>query len=257
MRSFPRVVAACLASALFALAGMASSTSGDPPPPEAPPVRTLAELPGDGAPALFAVPRSASEAKRPFVVMLHGMCDTPENECPFFLGDATKERAVVCPRAPISCPGGGTQWQYKDAVVATLGSTLVTRAAKQEGAAIDAAHGTLVGFSQGAYLAVHVLKKHEKVYENVVLLGAKVELTKDLLDKAGVRSVVLASGEWDAAKLHMRAMAAKLQKAGVRARYVSLGQIGHGFSRDMDGFFKEQLAWLEAPQEEPAKAPAL
>src|ERR1051325_2628731 len=37
------------------------------------------------------------------VMMLHGMCGHPENECPSFAGPATADRLLVCPQADLGC----------------------------------------------------------------------------------------------------------------------------------------------------------
>lgn len=67
------------------------------------------------------------------------------------------------------------------------------------------------------------------------------------LRAAGIVAVLLASGKRDAARPGMERAAAMLEKQGMRARYMSLGDVGHALGPDMDGFLTEALAWLAAP----------
>ncbi|RYE88913.1 MAG: hypothetical protein EOO75_12695, partial [Myxococcales bacterium] len=96
-------------------------------------------------PPILAFP-AASEGKKPVVMMLHGMCDAPENECPSFAGASTGERTLLCPRANLRCDGGGTLWSGDPKIRLSLVNDYLARATTALPGRIDAdgAH-TLVG----------------------------------------------------------------------------------------------------------------
>jgi hypothetical protein len=61
-------------------------------------------------PPVLVYPPVDGTKPAPLVVLLHGMCGHPENECPWFAGAPTSSRYLVCPRADLSCPGTGAIW---------------------------------------------------------------------------------------------------------------------------------------------------
>ena len=107
--------------------------------------------------------------------------------------------------------------------------------------------GIIAGLSAGASVAVQIAERSPGAYRGLILLGANVFLDVKRLREAGIAAVVLASGRLDAARPGMERAALALEKQGLRARYISLGEVGHALSPDMDGFLTEALAWLSAP----------
>src|SRR5690349_12584887 len=73
------IAAALLAPAALLVARGAAAQSSD----AAPPAEWLAPA-NDGADVLVYPPRRDRATPRPVTVMLHGMCDLPERECPYF-----------------------------------------------------------------------------------------------------------------------------------------------------------------------------
>ena len=212
-----------------------------------------------GEPAVVTAPRAASHtivyaprgedgeasSARPIAVMLHGMCDTPENECPYFAGAVNEKRWLLCPRATVRCEGGGTMWDWKRKID-TIEASIADVEAAYPGR-LETAHGrTLIGFSLGALAAVDVAHRGEGRWSGVVLIGAKVRPDARLLKRAGVKSVLFASGERDMMRGHMMAEARRLDRHGIRATYRSLGKVGHWFAPDMQAFMNDALAWIEA-----------
>ena len=198
-------------------------------------------------PPLLVYPASTGKAK-PLVVFLHGMCDAPENECPSFAGDATRNRVVLCPRANLRCDGGGTIWSGRGEVRVALLDSFLDRATRALPAAIDRSQKpTLIGFSLGAFVALDVAQRSPGTYKNLILLGAKVEPDARLLLESGVESVLLGTGDRDLMKHHMEGVAARLATKGIRSRFVGMGDVGHWFARDMDAWLTDAFTWLELP----------
>jgi predicted esterase len=197
------------------------------------------------SPVLVYPPADTSKPAE-LVVMLHGMCGHPENECPWFAGAATSDVYVACPRADLSCNGGATIWSgasgIRTRVIASVRSQV-------EGAfvnGLDTTIGsTLIGFSLGAFVALDVAEHSHGEWKRLLLIGAFVKPNAKKLNEAGVESVLLASGDWDMSQSHMKRQARLLEGRGVRARYVGMGPVGHRFAKDMDAWLRDAFAWLE------------
>lgn len=242
-RPVRRVVAACCLLSLSAPLARADDAARRPDAPSATRAPFTIDAGEHGVTALVVPPAGAPAAKAPMVLMLHGMCDVPENECPAFGGSATAARFVVCPRADLACAGGGAIWSSRpearsrvvDAVLAKTSSSL----------AVDAARRTLIGFSLGAFVALDVAQRQKGGFKHLVLLGARVQPDAKKLKEAGVERVLLASGRHDMTRDHMIRVARRLEADGVTATYRSLGPVGHQFAPDMNAWLKEAFQWLE------------
>jgi predicted esterase len=199
--------------------------------------------------AVFIYPAARQPEARPspVIVMLHGMCDTPENECSRFHGAASAAGFLLCPRANGACGNGGAMWRGSlESKQALLAAGLNELAAEFPGS-VDVEHdATLVGFSQGAYLAVSLLPRERSPFSSLVLIGAAVEVSAERLERAGIRRVVLAAGDFDGARPAMERAAQRLVREGADARFMSLGPVGHAFAPDMEGWMERALAWARA-----------
>jgi predicted esterase len=170
-----------------------------------------------------------STAARPVTVLLHALCADDHWTCDWLQYFAMAPQWQLCPRAPVACGGGGYQW--------TAPAAVTRRLLERSVATTEAAHGDLVrpgsvviaGFSQGAYAVaavVHDLAAHAGStlhVRGVVVQGAGVRFVAADVLRLGAR-VALMAGDLDAAAPAMRAEAAALSRAGVDARYVSLGK---------------------------------
>lgn len=195
------------------------------------------------APLLVYPPEEATKPA-PLVVLLHGMCGHPENECPWFAGAPTSSRYLVCPRADLGCPGDGAIWssatRARRALLAGMRERIERAYPNQVGA-----NRTLIGFSLGAFVALDVAQESHGEWNKLLLIGAFVKPDAEKLKAAGVESVLFASGDWDVSRDEMKRQARKLARLGVRARYAGMGPMGHWFAKDMDSWLAEALEWLD------------
>ncbi|HOU93859.1 MAG TPA: hypothetical protein PLU22_22570 [Polyangiaceae bacterium] len=196
-----------------------------------------------GVQALVYPPQDRS-APRPVTVMLHGMCDEPERECPYFAEVVTRSGWLICPRAETRCPDGGSIWGYQRR------HRTVERAVELVHAAfpgeLDETHGrTLIGFSLGALFGMDLGHQGAGRYPRLLLIGAKVEPYAALLRRAGVERVIFAAGDRDMMSAHMREQARRLDRQGVPTQFVSLGAVGHWFPEDLEPRLAAMLTWLD------------
>jgi predicted esterase len=197
------------------------------------------------SPVLVYPPSDTSKPAK-LVMLLHGMCGHPENECPWFAGAATSGAYVACPRANLLCNGGGTIWSGASGARARLVSSARDRVEQTfEGAMGAESEATLVGFSLGALVALDVAEHSHGGWKRLLLIGAFVKPNAKKLKEAGVESVLLASGDWDMSRDEMKKQARQLERQGIRARYIGMGPVGHWFAKDMDAWLKDALAWLD------------
>jgi predicted esterase len=166
---------------------------------------------------------------RPVTVLLHALCADDHWTCDWLQYFAMAPQWQLCPRAPVACGGGGYQWTAPAAVSRRLLERSVATTESAHAGQVRAGSVVLAGFSQGSFAVaavVHDLAAHPGStlgVRGVLVQGAPVHFVPADLLRLGVR-VALAAGELDAAAPAMRAEAAALARAGVDARYVSLGK---------------------------------
>jgi predicted esterase len=207
----------------------------------------------DDHPVVVFTPALDPVDSKPVIVLLHGMCDAPENECPPIRAGVTHTGFLVCPRANGACRNGGAMWRGSpQAKRALVDESLAALATDYPGAAQTDHDVTLVGFSQGAYLALDMVNREKGPWSSLVLIAASLEPDGHALAKAGIRRVLLAAGDYDGARPTMQRAAERLAADGFDARYESLGPVGHQFALDMNRWMTDALAWVRAS---PSTAP--
>jgi predicted esterase len=196
--------------------------------------------------ALFA-PELGPLDTRPVIVFLHGMCDTPENECGMLHAGVERTGFLVCPRANGSCNNGGAIWRGSpESKRSLVDQSLAALSAEYAGAARTDRDVTLVGFSQGAYLALDMVAREKGPWSSLVLMSASVKPDARVLEKAGIRRVLLAAGDFDGARPAMQRAVEQLVADGFDARWKSMGPVGHQFAADMNAWMGDALEWVRA-----------
>ncbi len=194
-------------------------------------------LPGDLL--AFAPPRATARPKT--IVYMHGAHGRAEKGCPVFRAAAADLGWLVCPEAVDHDADGATSWGAN--IVgqgAILAETL--RTAQAAGASPDGA--IAVGFSQGAYAAVDLVKFMHVRFAGLVLIGADMHPSAATFRDGGVRRVAFASGRYDVPQL--RAVAEDLAREGVDARYFDMGNVGHTYLAEDPQVLDDAIAWASA-----------
>lgn len=262
-RGLRRVAVVCLAAVVLlatSLVNRAAAGTGAPSPPHAERTARTLEAPrrplagdrrglyastptvlhADGK-DLLAFPPSKTAAARPMsVIYLHGARGRAVNGCPWFRSGASELGWLVCPEAIERQPDGSWSWgadvfQQGPVVAQSL------RAAQAEGASAEP--GVAVGFSQGSYVALDLVKARLARFRGLVLLGAEMHPnTKTLLD-AGVKRVALGAGRFDAPHASLAEEAARLSSEGLEARFFDLGRVGHTYAVEDTAVLRDAIAW--------------
>lgn len=229
-------------------ASAVAATEGEQPTPRASaplesPAWIEAEAPANGK-AFVYPPRDAVASARPVTVMLHGMCGHPQSACAPFVDVSTTRGWLVCPRGEDPC-GGGTRWRLRGPDDAQLVEASVRATAREHSGQVDAsAPRVIVGFSLGGIAAVQIAQGSSGSYDGLVVIASQVHPDAGLLEKAGVKRVVLAAGDLDMTSAPLQDDARKLAAHGLPTRFVSLGHFGHGYPSDMEARMHEPMQWV-------------
>ncbi len=245
LRVFVRTILAC------ALAGLPLGSASDAAAQTRNPASTwvVAE---DQIEVLVYPPRDTSRP-RPILVMLHGMCDEPEHECPYFAAAATRHGWLLCPRARLRCAGGGSIWHYPRRHE-TIRLSIEAVQDAFPGRLDDTPGKTLIGFSLGGIFGMDLAHRGERDFRRVLLIGARVDPHPQQLRAAGVERLVLAAGERDMMHWYMEDQARRARRGEFDARFVSLGDAGHWFPSDLTPRLEAILKWLHEPSTPPPLA---
>ncbi len=194
----------------------------------------------EGNTTILAFP-PRSVAKPLTVVYLHGIHGRAENGCPWLSEGSSEIGWLVCPEANERLSNDTFSWSGtvadQRAVVARA-----ERAAQAQGADPESA-GVLVGFSQGAYVALDLVHAKLGRYRGLVLIAADVTPSRAMLASAGVDRVVFAAGDLDGASAPMKRAAEQLRREGMEVRFVSLGRIGHSYQTTDKEALGDAIAW--------------
>ncbi len=186
-------------------------------------------------------PRPARRLPRE-IVYVHGRGENPTAEgCPVL-------RALLMAEGYTRCPSGNTRlWGGFDWV--GRGEEMASRLDIEESPLepkLDALAkpSILFGFSQGGYVAPAILAARPGRFFAAILVGADVPLWKSGLERAGVRRIALAAGQWDRTYEGMKRTAKRLAREGFDARFVDLGAVGHTYFPKEPHDIVDVVAWL-------------
>ena len=194
----------------------------------------------------FVSPPAGASDLRPVVVGVHGALDRPDWAC-------SEWRAIFGPRPFIVCPGGAPAqgafvWRSADALMSAISRALDAVSAKY-GPYIAEGPRVYAGFSQGAVLGAAVVQAAPQTYPYAVFLEGLGDVstrrfTRKFHDDGGKR-VMLACSQAGCEATRRSSLAA-LEAAGIDAKIVYAGPIGHTVNGKVIDTVKTQLPWLLA-----------
>jgi hypothetical protein len=186
------------------------------------------------------------EEPRPVTVLLHGMCADSSWTCDWLQYFDMAPSWQICPRAPGPCRSEpGYAWTSAGETRRVVELALATLK-ERHGSRVQDDSVVIGGFSLGAYAVAGLVSELAADpappfrLRGVLAQGAHVRFAERDLRALGVR-VVLAAGDLDRAAPAMRAEADRLARAGILARYVSLGSDESHFTSVSTGRIVAQL----------------
>jgi predicted esterase len=185
------------------------------------------------------------ESPTPAVFYFHGKWASPEDSCSFFERAVTigpPSSTLICPRGNLpSSSGGGWGGALTDEK-RSLDAAIEAARTLAPDAVLDG--GIAMGFSGGAAFAVKLALAEPGRFRGLVLMSMVLKLDATKLKAAGVKRVVLMTGELDGSLASMTANAKMLNAAGLETRFVSLGKVGHHFAVDMETRMIDVVSWV-------------
>jgi predicted esterase len=152
----------------------------------------------------------------------------------------------VCPEAIEKQPDGSWSWGadvFKQAPVVARS----LRAAQATGASTEP--GVAVGFSQGSYVALDLVKARLATFRGLVLLGAEMHPNAKTSMDAGVKRVALGAGRLDGAHDSLVEETARLASEGLEVRFFDLGRVGHTYAVEDTAILRDAIAWAGGVEE--------
>jgi LysM repeat protein/predicted esterase len=194
---------------------------------------------------------SGRNSMRPIVVYLHGRGGDAEADCRRWSRVARRFGWLLCPSGP-SPHNGGRTWNnnWVSGQQAVMGAVQALR--NLYGRRVQLYGNTLVGFSEGAYVAMNVGVRQPRTFNRWFILGADVsywggaglEALKDA--KSKVRRVVLLTGGRDQVVDDTRTVAGWLDDEGVPLRIQTPGDLAHEVAIERKPeLYVSALNWLD------------
>jgi predicted esterase len=208
------------------------------------------DVPG-AADAYYYKPRA--KGPKPIIMYLHGRGGNPAEDCRKWAKVASQFGWVVCPSGPGTTENGGRTWSNgAGEAEKTIQNTVAALRAKYKGKVQR--HGNiLIGFSEGAFVAMQVGLKDQKMWTRWLILGASDQYwsgdVSEALeaDKRKVRRVYLLTGENDGVAQNTVRVGATLKKNKVPVKVKLVPGMGHEVPSDrMVSTYRRPLAWLAA-----------
>ncbi len=234
---FALIAAALLA--LFPRAAMAK-TAAIPEP-------LKLEVPG--APdAYYYKPRA--KGTKPVLMYLHGRNGNPAEDCRKWARVATQFGWVVCPSGPAAGETGGRSWSSGTADAQRVIDATLDALREKYKAKVQRRGNVLIGFSEGAWIAMNVGMKDQRTWTRWLILGASDAYWGDVTeafekDKRKVQRVYLLTGENDGVAPNTVHVGETLKKLRVPVKVKLVPGMGHEIPGDrMVSTYRRPLAWL-------------
>jgi predicted esterase len=237
------VLAVCAAFAVFPSAALAKTGAdvGEPMRLEVP-----------GLPdAYYFKPRA--RGSKPILMYLHGRGGNPAEDCRKWAKVGTQFGWVVCPSGAGIAEAYGKTWANGAGdAQRTIDGTLQALREKYKGR-VQRRGNVLIGFSEGAFVAMQVGLRDQKTWTKWLILGASDQYwgtdPTEALDeqKRKVRRVYLLTGENDGVAPNTVRVGDTLKKNKVPVKVRLVPGMGHEVPSDrMVSTYRRPLAWLVA-----------
>lgn len=186
-------------------------------------------------------PSKTASAHAMSVVYLHGARGRAENGCPWFRSGASELGWLVCPDSKLEMqPNGSSSWGADVFAQGPIVADALS-AARAQGASSEP--GVAVGFSQGSYVALDLVKARLATFRGLVLLGAELHPNVKTLRDRGVKRVALGAGIYDAPHDSLVEEAARMSSEGLEARFFDLGHVGHTYAVEDATVLRDAIVW--------------
>jgi len=201
--------------------------------------------------AFYYKPRA--KGARPILMYLHGRGGNPQEDCRKWARVATQFGWVVCPQGPGDSGGGARTWANGAGDAQRIIDATVKSLREKHHGRVQRNGNILIGFSEGAFVAMQVGLKDQHTWSKWLILGASDAYwggdVAEALDetKRKVRRVYLLTGENDGVAQNTVRVGDTLKKNKVPVKVRLVPGMGHEVPSDrMISTYRRPLAWLVA-----------
>lgn len=208
-------------------------------------------VPGVG-PAYYYEPTGPGrKSLKPVLVYMHGRGGNPQRDCRRWATVARRLGWLVCPSGP-GPQGDGRGWN-NNWVIGQRAATGAVKALRDKyGRRVQLWGNTLIGFSEGAYVAMNVGVREPRTFNRWLILAADNDYWGgaglEELKKASrtLKRVYLITGEQDGVIRATEQVRGWLRDAGVATRVSTPKDMGHEVALDRKaGMYRAALVWLD------------
>jgi predicted esterase len=225
-----------------------SSKSASKPEPRDPNRPERLDLPR--GPAFYVRP-AGGHGLKPVLVYLHGRGGNPEADCAKWAPVARDFGWILCPSGPEDRGGGSRAWANNWIAAKNVVDGALAALREKFGRRVQLRGNTLIGFSEGAYVAMNIGVREPEVYNRWLILAAndgywggegQDELVKQ---NARIKRVYLLTGEQDGVVDNTRRVFDILDQAGVHVIMRTPEWLAHETPVDrMRRLYIRPLRWL-------------
>lgn len=207
------------------------------------------DLPGMG-PA-FYYPPAGGRGLKPVLVYLHGRGGNPEADCTKWAPVARDFGWILCPSGPEDRGGGSRAWANNWIAAKNVVDKALAALRDKYGRRVQLKGNTLIGFSEGAFVAMNIGVREPEVYNRWLILAANDgywgQGDQEELEKQNTRikRVYLLTGEQDGVVDNTRRVFDILDQAGVHVIMRTPEDLAHEIPEDrMRRLYIRPLRWL-------------
>jgi predicted esterase len=209
-------------------------------------------VPGGGSAYYFTPTGPGRLTLRPVLMYLHGRGGQPERDCRRWARVARRLGWLVCPSGP-GALGRGHGWNNDWRVARRVATATVQALRAKYGRRVQLYGNTIMGFSEGAFVAMNVGLREPRTFNRWLLMGADPGYWgapgKALLSSAKqrMRRVYLITGERDSVVQGTRKVREWLRAASIPTRITTPNDLGHEVALEgKASLYRMALIWLES-----------
>ncbi|MCC6903349.1 MAG: LysM peptidoglycan-binding domain-containing protein [Polyangiaceae bacterium] len=209
------------------------------------------EVPGHGEAYFYEPTGAGRKGMKPVIMYLHGRGGSPLRDCRRWAPVARRFGWVVCPSGP-SAHGDGRDWNNNWYSGQQIAMATLKALRKEYGRRVQVVGNTLVGFSEGAYVALNVGVREPRTFNRWLILagntsywgGAGLEELKK--NASTLKRVYLITGEGDSVIEGTKQLEEWLERHKVATRASTPKDMGHEVALEKkSGMYRAALHWLD------------
>lgn len=206
-----------------------------------------------GGTAYYYKPRARGQ--KPVLAYLHGRGGRPWDDCRKWAKVASPFGWVVCPAGPVEHENGGRTWSNGAYEAQRILDATIDALREKYKSKVQRRNNVLIGFSEGAFVAMQVGIKNQRTWNRWLILGASDHYWQfDVSEhfdpkKRKVERVYLLTGENDSVAENTKRVGETLRKNKVPVKVKLVPGLGHEVPADkMISTYRRPLRWLLADQ---------